>query len=106
MTESEFNDLVDATLLRIEEAIDDSGVDIDYENVSGILTLIFTNASRIIINRQGPLQQIWVAAKAGGFHFDYRDDTGTWHADNGGGELFSSLSRLCTEQAGEQVSLQ
>ncbi|WP_346927857.1 frataxin domain-containing protein [uncultured Arthrobacter sp.] len=39
-----------------------SGAEIDYENAAGILTLEFEDGSKIIINRQGPTQEIWVAA--------------------------------------------
>lgn len=105
MNESEFNDLADETLLSIEEAIDDCGVDIDYDNAGGILTLVFGNGSQIIINRQTPLSQIWVAAKSGGFHFDYNSESQTWHLQGKADELFDCLSRYCSEQAGEAVAL-
>ena len=106
MNESEFNDLADDTLLMIEEAIDDSGADIDYDNAGGILTLEFSNGSQIIINKQTPLKQIWVAARSGGFHFDYNADNETWHLEGKGDELFACLSQYSTEQAGESVTLE
>ena len=106
MNESEFNELADETLLSIEEAVDDSGADIDYDNAGGILTLEFANGSQIIINRQTPLSQIWVAAKSGGFHFDYDSDNETWHLEGKGDELFACLSQYCSEQAGEEVTLE
>ena len=96
----------DDTLLSIEEAIDDSGADIDYDNAGGILTLEFANGSQIIINRQTPLSQIWVAAKSGGFHFDYDSDNQTWHLEKKGDELFDCLSVIPREQAGEPVTLE
>jgi CyaY protein len=105
MTESEFNDLVDNTLTLIEEALDACDVDIDYETVSGILTLVFDNKSKIIINRQTPLKQLWVAAKSGGFHFNYDDTQDCWVKDDNGTELFTALSQYCSEQAGEPVEL-
>ena len=39
MNEAEFNQIVDDLMFSIEETIDDSGVDIDYENSGGMLTL-------------------------------------------------------------------
>ena len=103
MTESEFNKLVDDTLLRIEQAIDACGVDIDYETAAGILELEFENGTRIIINRQGATQEIWVAAKAGGFHFAWKDDA--WCNTRDGAELFAMLSVLASGQANEEVVL-
>ena len=78
MDESRFNQLADDVMIAIEEAIDNSGADIDYDNVADILTLEFSDQSRIIINRQTPLSQIWVAAKSGGYHFDYDEEKKRW----------------------------
>lgn len=105
MNESDFNRLVDAQLLRIEEALDACEADIDYENASGILTLRFANGSQIVINRQTPVRQIWVAARSGGFHFNYVPDAGQWHRDSDGRELMATLSELVSAQAGESVNL-
>jgi len=105
MNESDFNQLAEDTMTEIEEAIDDCGVDIDYDSAGGILTLEFGNGSQIIVNKQTPLSQLWVAARSGGFHFDYDTDEQCWRLQGGGEELFSCLSRYCTEQAGEEVRL-
>jgi CyaY protein len=105
MTESEFNQRADDIIERIEEAVDDSGANIDFETTGGILTLIFEDNSKIIINRQTPVQQIWVAAKSGGFHFSYDEMQDKWLKDTDGQELFAALSRYCSEQSGEQLEL-
>ena len=106
MNESEFDQLADDAIAAIEEAIDDSGADIDYDTAGGILTLEFENGSQIIVNKQAPLSQIWVAARSGGFHFDYDDGGDCWRLQGGGDELFSALSRWCSEQAGEEITLE
>lgn len=107
MNESEFNDIVDDILIEIEDAVEDvcdeTAVDIDYETAAGILTLTFTNGSQIIINRQAPLKQIWVAAKSGGFHFDFDESSDEWQCD--GKELFRALSDYCTDQSGQTIKL-
>lgn len=106
MNESEFNTLVDQTLERIEQSIEDCGVDIDYEIVGGILTLEFEDGSKIILNRQTPLKQLWMAARAGGFHFNYEPGKKVWCEDSNGEELQVMLMRYCSEQAGEEVILE
>ncbi len=99
MTESEFNDKVDNTLLQIEDALDNCDADLDYDTVGGILTItIESNQSKVIINRQLPLSQHWVAAKSGGYHFNYDDANEQWLNDNDQQELFEALSKYCTEQ--------
>ena len=105
MNESDFNQLAEDTMTAIEEAVDDCGVDIDYDSAGGLLTLEFGNGSQIIVNKQTPLSQLWVAARSGGFHFDYDAADQCLRLQGGGEELFSCLSRYCSEQAGEEVSL-
>ena len=105
MNESDFDQLAEDTMIEVEEAIDNSGADIDYDTGGGILTLEFANGSQIIINKQAPLCQIWVAARSGGFHFDYDADSNSWLLQGKSDELFASLSRYCSEQAGEPVEL-
>ncbi|MCL6555037.1 MAG: iron donor protein CyaY [Burkholderiales bacterium] len=103
MTETEFNQLVDETLRRIEAAIEASGADIEYETTAGILTLEFADGSKIVINRQSAHQELWVAARAGGFHYRWQD--GAWRNTRDGSELFTGLSEWVSQQAGERVHL-
>ena len=107
MNESEFHDIADQAIEDIQDAIDASGADIDYEEVGGVLTLEFENGSKIIFSKQPPAMQLWMAARSGGFHFDYDLDRQQWICDTGEREeLFQMLSRLSTEQGGEAVELQ
>ncbi len=93
-------------MLAIEEAIDATGADIDYDNAGDILMLEFDNGSQIIINRQTPLSQIWVAARSGGYHFDYDEGSHVWClGQDVNRDLMTQLSIYCSEQAGETVDL-
>ncbi len=103
MDESGFNQCVDETLYNIEEAIDEVGLDIDYDTIAGILTLEFSDQSKIIINRQTAIQQLWVAARSGGFHLDYVDSR--WYCKTEKCFLGLLLDRLCSEQALTAVKL-
>ena len=103
MNESEFNNCIDATLLAIEEAIDKSGASIEYENIAGILSLIFDDGSQVIINRQSVASQLWLAARSGGFHFDWSDEEGAWLNSRDGAHLHTVLNTVCSEQAGEKI---
>lgn len=100
MTESEFHEAVDAVLARIERAIEGSDA-LDYDVEGGILTVECPDGSRIIVNRQTPNREIWVAARSGGFH--YRWSEGAWRDTRGGREFFAALSEIIATQAGERV---
>ena len=105
MTELEYLDLAEAVLQAVEMACDrindETDADIDNQRTGGMVTLSFDNRSQIIINLQKPLQEIWMAARAGGFH--YKCVAGRWHDTKGTGEFFTDLSRYASEQAGQPL---
>ncbi len=103
MNDSEYNLITDELLLAVEEAIEDSGEDIDYESVSGLLTLTFKNKTKIIINKQAPLHQVWVATKFNGHHFEMVD--GLWQDNRGGGEFWQFISSAVSKQANVELIL-
>jgi CyaY protein len=108
MTESEFIALAEATLREIELAIEDAGSDADVDvecTFSGnVLEIEFVDTgSKIIVNSQAPMQEIWVAAKSGGFHF--RRHANQWIDTRDGTELFAALSRMASEQGGSSMTL-
>lgn len=104
MEDREFNTLADAALARIEAALEASDADIDFELAAGgVLEIEFADGSKIIVNRHGVAREIWVAARAGGFHF--RWDGLVWRDTRDGVELMIKLSALASQQAGEVVNL-
>ena len=103
MNESEFHQRFDATLLAIEEAIDEGASDLDYENAAGILTLTLGNGSQIIINRQTPVRQLWLAVRSGGYHFDWNEAAGGWVGDRDGAPFDTVLNRALLDQGGEAL---
>ncbi len=106
MNESEFNNIADQTIEAIQDAIDNGDGDIDYDEIGGVLTLEFDNGSKIIFSKQAPVKQLWMAAKSGGFHFDYDELGQQWLCDGTEKEELSMmLSRLASEQSGETVVL-
>lgn len=105
MTESEFNDKVDATLEIIEEMLDEAETDLDYEMTGGVLTVVCENRSQIIFTRQAPVKQLWLATKSGGFHFDFDEVQKTWIRDNSDQTPISGfLQQTFKEQAGEDFN--
>jgi iron-sulfur cluster assembly protein CyaY len=101
MTESEFHRAVDEALTRVETAVEAlDTLDVDLEG--GVLTIECPDGSRIIVNRQTPNREIWVAARSGGFHFTWREDA--WRDTRSGDELFASLARIIASQGGVQVA--
>lgn len=108
MTETEFLDLADLTLKQIEEAFDrlndEDVIDVECKRSGNVLEIEFIdNGSKIIVNSQAPLQEMWVAARSGGFHYKRVNDE--WRNTRDDSEFFASLSKYASEQGGAQVSL-
>lgn len=104
MDDREFNALADDALARIEAALEATGAEVDFELApGGVLEIEFADRSKIIVNRHGVAREIWVAARAGGFHF--RWDGAAWRDTRDSAELMEKLTALASQQAGEPVRL-
>lgn len=108
MTESEFMALAEATLGAIEAALEHAatahGLDIECSRAGNLLEIEFVdNGSKIIINSQAPMQEMWIAAKSGGFH--YKREAQQWINTRDGSELFAALSEMVSAQSGSALIL-
>lgn len=102
MTEAEFERIYRASLLLIEDvieqAIETDNIDLDYETVNDILTLECADGSSIIITKQSATQQLWLAAKSGGFHFEYDQKEEAWLCTNQTQTLLPMLENILLQQ--------
>ncbi len=102
MTETEFMEVSRQVIDGIEEAFDASGIDVDLERKGdGILEIEFASGSKVVINSQTPMRQIWVAARSGGFHFAQHG--AAWTDTRSGEPLQALLTRVTAEQSGQTV---
>lgn len=89
--EREYQQLADAALAEIEAHLEMTDVDFEIA-AGGILQIDLDNGSQIIINKQSAAQEIWVAARSGGFH--YRWNGSAWLDTRSGEELHAAIARL------------
>jgi CyaY protein len=105
MTDLEYLDKAEQLLMAVEASCDrlndEVDADIDAQRVGGMVTLVFANRSQIVINQQKPLHEIWLAAKAGGFH--YKFDGQHWQDTKGRGEFFAHLTQFASEQTAQKL---
>lgn len=88
--------------LEAEPACDDLDMDI----VDGVLNIEFEDGGQIIVNRQEPVRQLWVASPLGPAHFSFDAGRGAWVDDKTGATLMDTLSRALTRKLGVPVTLQ
>ncbi len=95
----------DALLARIEATCDrwlqEDVIDIDTQRTGGLLELAFPGGSKIVVNTQPPLHEVWMAARQGGYHYRWAD--GRWVDTRDGSEFFDALSRQASAQAGRTL---
>lgn len=105
LTDGEYARLAGGVLAGIEATIDGwlqhDLIDIDTQRTGGLLELTLPLGSKIVVNTQPPLHEIWLAARSGGFHFHYAD--GQWRDTRDGAEFHAVLSRCASEQAGQAL---
>ena len=105
LSDADFHRLAADALGRIEAQLDrwlqDDVIDIDSQRTGGLLELTFPSGSKIVINTQPPLHELWLAARAGGYHFKRVGDD--WRDTKDGVEFFERLSQESSAQAGRSL---
>ncbi|WP_234413943.1 iron donor protein CyaY [Ideonella sp. A 288] len=106
MSDAQYDALSREVLRAIETTVDrwldEDVIDIDTHRTGGLLELSFPDGSKLIVNTQPPLHEIWLAAKSGGRHF--RHEAGRWIDTRDGSEFFAVLSAAATEQGRQALS--
>ena len=106
MDRQEFLRRADECLARLENAIQDIDPDeLDYATGDGVLTLEFADKKRYVLNRQTATNQMWFAAEARAWHFDWSTAREAWLDDKGGEELFACVGARIAEKLGRGVTL-
>lgn len=108
MTETEFDkrvrQILDAIETHADNWYDSLDVDIDTKREANVLNMLFENSIPVVINSQAPLQEIWVAAPSGGFHYGF--DGTHWKDTRGGPNLQDALSQIFSEVTGHALTVE
>ena len=103
--EADYRHAAQSALASIESCVDrwlqDDVIDIDGARTGGLLELSFPNGSKLIVNTQPPLRELWLAARSGGFH--YRHVDGRWLDTRDASDFYDALSACASEQAGQPL---
>ncbi|MBH9552425.1 iron donor protein CyaY [Inhella gelatinilytica] len=92
MQDADYHQRAETLLRRLEAQADawlqEDDLDVDASRNGGVLELTLPNRTKLVVNKQPPLSEVWLAAQAGGFHFRWRDDQ--WR-DTKSGERFEQV---------------
>jgi CyaY protein len=107
LSDAEFHERAHAVLSIVETTLDRwlqyDEIDIDSHRTGGLLELEFPSGSKIVVNTQPPLHELWLAARTGGYHFKLVG--GQWIDTRTGGEFFAMLSREISAQAERPLTI-
>jgi CyaY protein len=105
LSDPRYRELTAALLAHVEATLDrwlqDDLIDIDTQRTGGLLEMSLPDGSKIILNTQPPLHELWMAARSGGFHFKWSG--GRWLDTRDGREFYAALSACTSEQAGREL---
>lgn len=106
MDEKEFLLLADRWLERVANWLEDFDPDeVDFSTTDGVVSLEFPDGQKFILNRQAGNHQMWYAAGARAWHYDWDAEGQVWRDDRDGHELFENVSRTVSEKLGREVSI-
>lgn len=92
LDEAAFRQLSDATLARFARYFAEFDADeLDFDENDGVLTLEFADRTRFVLNRQAGAHQMWYAAGARAWHYDWNAERRAWLDDRDGHELGANV---------------
>ena len=102
--EARFRQLSDETLAHFVDWLAAFDPDeLDFREADGVLTLEFGDGARFVLNRQAGNGQMWYAAGARAWHYDWDLARRTWHDDRDGHELAGNVARTVAEKLGRPI---
>ena len=100
MNVAEYHQNIEQIWLKIEDELEKQDCDADCDTQGSVVTITFADRSQVVVNKQEPLLELWLASKAGGFHFHFKDNQ--WISADG--QLFWPCLEQACRAHGEQVS--
>lgn len=101
-----FIKLADECLERVSTWLESFDPDeLDFEPSDGVVTLEFSDGKKYVLNRQTAASQMWFAAGARAWHFDWDAEREVWTSDKDGAEIFARIAESVTEKLGRNVRI-
>jgi CyaY protein len=79
--------------------------EVDFSSTDGVLTMEFADKQRYVLNRQTATDQMWFAAGARAWHYDFDAAKKTWVDDRDGHDLYQRISEVVSQKIGRAVPI-
>lgn len=77
--------------------------EVDYTTGDGVVTIEFPDGGKFILSRQAATKQIWLAAGARAWHYNFAADSARWIDDRDGHDLNGRLAEAISERIGRTL---
>ena len=105
MDKQVFTRLSDECLARVAVWLEQFDPDeVDYTTTDGVISLVFPDGARYVLNRQGAADQMWLAAGARAFHYNWDAARRAWFDDRDGHALDLKLAEVVSKKLGRVVT--
>ena len=106
MESSEFIRRADACLGQVTDWLEDFDPDeLDFDPADGVVTLEFADGKKFVLNRQSATSQMWFAAGARAWHYDWDGGREAWIDDKEGVDLLRRLEEVVSAKLGREVKI-
>ncbi|MCC6467694.1 MAG: iron donor protein CyaY [Alphaproteobacteria bacterium] len=96
------NGALDRLMAAVEEALGERA-EVDLEG--GILTIALAAGGNYVINKHGPMRQVWLSSPvSGAWHFAWDEGAGDWRSTRGAETLAAVLARDLGKATGAPVA--
>jgi CyaY protein len=105
MDKQQFTRLSDACLDRVGKWLEQFDPDeLDYKTSDGVVTLEFADGTRYVLNRQAATSQMWFAAGARAWHYDWNEEQQTWIDDRDRHRLLDNIAVVASKKLGRLIA--
>lgn len=102
LEETEFLSLAADAWKRVLGAIDRlDPEDVEADARADVVNITLRDGTRLVLNTQRPVRQLWLAGAGRGWHFAWDAASGSWLDEKGSGdELYATLATLVERGSG------
>jgi len=109
LEERDFQKKCEAALDQLKRRLLDAGDEhgFDVEGESGKLEVVFEEPTpaKFVVSPNTPVREIWISALSTSFKLGWSEARNTFVLEKTGEDLFAVLSRVVSQQLGEEVKL-
>ncbi|RIY39387.1 iron donor protein CyaY [Psittacicella hinzii] len=78
MSVPEYLERIDQIWDEISQTLEEHEIDVDAYVIGSVFTIEAADKSQVVINRQQPKLELWLASTAGAYHFSYVPEVDDW----------------------------